>query len=112
MTNDAAPETAPTAGEPALADTFAVVVAFRPDDIAVWLASGTAPPELVEVGDALTAAGLTLEPLHPGATVPELAAWFRVPVSGPAEAERALALLRASPAVVGAFVKPPEAPPG
>ena len=89
-----------------------VTVAFRPDLIQSWLGTGAGPPMLIELADQFIASGFTLRQLHPGATDPQLAAWFEV-IAGDADgARRAMAQLQGHPAVVTAFIKPPDAPPG
>jgi hypothetical protein len=108
------PETAPD-GDPA-SDAAApgptVTIAFRPDLIATWLATGTGPTLLAELGDQIIASGLALKPVHPGATDAQLASWFEVTAPDEHEARRAQAWLQGHPAVVAAFIKPPDALPG
>jgi phytoene dehydrogenase-like protein len=89
-----------------------VTVGFRPDLIASWLATGTAPALLVELGDQLVASGVTLRPVHPGTTDPQLATWFEAVAPDADTAQRVVAQLRGHPAVTAAFIKPPDAPPG
>ena len=89
-----------------------VVVKFDPARIQRWRATGSPPLELVEVGDAVVAQGLALEPTHPDATISDLQAWYRTVTPDMDVADQLVALLLASPAVVSAFVKPPAARPG
>ena len=90
-----------------------IVVQFRPEYVATWLATDRAPAELVEIGDeVLSAGGSSIAPMHPGAEAPEMAAWFTVQVVDPTEEQRVLRLLRASNAVIAAYTKPPDALPG
>jgi len=107
----ALPEGDPT-GDVATNASRTVVLGFRPDLIASWLANGTGPTLLVELGDQIVASGLTLRPQHPGTTDPQLAAWFEATAPDPEAARRAQAWLQGHPAVVAAFIKPPDALPG
>jgi hypothetical protein len=88
-----------------------VTVAFRPDLIANWLATGAGPPMLVQLVDQLLASGLLLRQVHPGASDPQLASWFEIIAPDVQEARRALAYLGGHPAVIAAYIKPPDAPP-
>jgi hypothetical protein len=54
--------------------------------------------------------GVTLEPLHPGTTDPDLAGQFFADVPE-ASADDICARLLAHPAVVAAYTKPPDGPP-
>jgi hypothetical protein len=100
------------AGAGAIGADSRVTVAFRPDLIRAWLADGVGPRLLLELGDQLVGSGLTLRQLHPGTTDPQLASWFEVIAPDSTGARRALAFLSRHPAVVAAFIKPPDAPPG
>jgi hypothetical protein len=55
--------------------------------------------------------GTSFRPLHPGTSDPELASYFIVHVSDPAQAPRVLDRLRRHAAVAAAYVKPPDAMP-
>jgi hypothetical protein len=89
-----------------------VVIKFDPARIRRWRATGFAPPDLIEVGDAVVTEGLALEPTHPDATDADLQAWYHTMAPDADAADQIVELLLASPAVVSAFVKPPAAPPG
>jgi hypothetical protein len=89
-----------------------VTVAFRPDLVSAWLSNGEGPPMLAELADEIIASGFGLRQLHPGSTDPDVAAWFAVSASSLDGARRAVAQLQWHPAVVTAYIKPPEAPPG
>jgi hypothetical protein len=106
------PDAGPGAGAGASDADRKLTVEFRPDLIESWLASGVGPPLLAELGDQIVASGLTLRQVHPGTTDPQLASWFEVIAPDSTEAKRAQAFLSGHPAVVAAFIKPPDAPPG
>jgi hypothetical protein len=89
-----------------------VVVGFRPELVATWLQTGSAPALLVDLGDQLAAYGFQLAQTHQGTTDPQLASWFSFQAPDATGAQRALAVLQRHPAVFSAYVKPPEAPPG
>jgi hypothetical protein len=55
--------------------------------------------------------GLALEPMHPGASDPALAAYFTVEVPDAEAADRALEALRRSDVVEAAYMKPSAEPP-
>jgi hypothetical protein len=94
------------------AEQSVVTVAFRQDLISKWLTTGVGPAMLVQLADQLMALGLHVRQVHPGASDPQLASWFEITAPQVDEARRALAYLRGHPAVVAAFIKPPDALPG
>jgi hypothetical protein len=100
----------PPTGDPAAGTV--VTTAFRADLIASWLATGTAPRLLVELGDQIIASGYALHQVHPGTADRDLAVWFEVRAPDALGGRRALAMLRGHPAVAAAFIKPAEEPPG
>jgi hypothetical protein len=93
-------------------DPATVVVQFRPDLVATWLRSGTAPDLLAGLGDQIAASGFQLTQTHRGTEDADLASWFSFQTQELDGARRILAVLQRHPAVVAAFLKPPEAPPG
>jgi len=88
-----------------------ITVLFDEQLIAQWLATGTAPDALTEAGESVVSQGFALQPVHPGATDPALAAAFVVTVPDEDTANRLLTTLRSNPAVAGAYIKPPESLP-
>jgi hypothetical protein len=67
-----------------------------------------APPALQQVLRILDELGLTLTPIHPGATDPLLAPYFIVEVRDADQAGQVIERLRQIPAVEAAYVKPPD----
>ncbi|MFJ1706017.1 hypothetical protein [Kitasatospora sp. NPDC088346] len=63
------------------------------------------------VGADLLRTGLRLEPLHPGATDPASATWYRVDVPADRDVQAVAAALRERADVRAAYVKPPAATP-
>ncbi|HET9766846.1 MAG TPA: hypothetical protein VFS60_08360 [Thermoanaerobaculia bacterium] len=57
------------------------------------------------------AAGMVLEPTHPGADDEELRTWFHADVADQAPSGQLLTQLQAEEAIESAFVKPPDEPP-
>jgi hypothetical protein len=55
--------------------------------------------------------GAALEPLHPGSQDPELARYFQIDVPDAEMAQRVTELLRQSPLVDAAYMKPPDEKP-
>lgn len=106
------PDAGPDTGTGASDADRKVTVGFRSDLIERWLATGAGPPLLAELGDQIAASGLILRQVHPGTTSPQLASWFEVIAPDSTGAKRAQAFLSGHPAVVAAFIKPPDAPPG
>lgn len=69
-------------------------------------------PGVAEVRALLKKHEASLEPLHAGADDPNLARQFRVRVEGAAAAREVAEALRSTDAVEGAYVQPPQGPPG
>ena len=55
--------------------------------------------------------GITFEPLHPGATDPQLQTFFSVEVDDDEKAQQVIERLLANPAVAAAYTKPLDAAP-
>lgn len=75
--------------------------------------NGTASnPDVEELRTLLEKHDTSLEPLHAGAEDPTLVRQFRARVQGRAAADAVAEALRDAPAVEGAYVQPPQGPPG
>jgi hypothetical protein len=68
-------------------------------------AATSEPPGLRELAAELSVA---FRALHPGTSDPSLGRFFTVEVPDAAEAQRVVAVLRRSPAIAAAYVKPPD----
>ena len=60
---------------------------------------------------AAEAAGVDIQPMHPGVHDPELARWFYADVADPDQAAELTERLRELASVEAAYVTPPEGPP-
>jgi hypothetical protein len=89
-----------------------VNVALRPGVAPELDRDDPATPEARELVAEASRLGVTLEPVHPGATDARLASHFVAAVADEEAAERVRATLGALRGVDGAWIKPPDEPPG
>ena len=87
-----------------------VSIHLRPDVARALQRQGPAIPASEEVLQEASRLGVSLEPVHPGTTAPELMTHFNAYVEDADTARTVAEALQRSDAVEGAYVTPPASP--
>jgi hypothetical protein len=87
-----------------------VSIHLRPDVARALQRQGPAVPASEEILREASRLGVSLEPVHPGTSAPELMTHFSAYVEDPDTARTVVETLQRNDAVDGAYVTPPAAP--
>jgi hypothetical protein len=89
-----------------------VVVQLALEVALILQSGGPATPALQQIMCVAAEFGVSLHPIHPGATHPLLAPYFTVDLPELSAVQQFIEQLRGQTGVVAAYVEPPISPPG
>lgn len=88
-----------------------VIVKILPDTARALSQRGSLTPKSEEPLRMAEALGVTIAPMHPGTSEPDLITYFIVEVPDSETAQRVINRLRQSTEIEAAYLKPPDEPP-